>query len=68
MTDGFKTCPFCGKEIKLKIAPTVFSAKVICDDCGVTMSRCYKTDPRVKRYIENLIREDWNRRATDVPD
>lgn len=65
MAEGFKTCPFCGNEIKLKISPSTLHAKVICDVCDVTMNKNYKNDKRVSVFIEALIREDWNRRVTD---
>lgn len=60
---GFKTCPFCGKPIIVKITASTFNAKAICEDCGVTMSKNYKFDTRVADFIEGLLREDWNMRA-----
>lgn len=60
-----KPCPFCGGEATIGVSITTVRARAMCTKCNVTMTKCFKKHRRIKEILEELITEEWNRRASD---
>ena len=60
-----KTCPFCGGKAKIKVNDTTLNTQAMCPTCNVTMRKSFKGNLRIKEILEELITEEWNRRAND---
>lgn len=58
-----KPCPFCGREAEVKVVATTLSARAMCAKCNVVMKKNYKGNKKIESILEELIKEDWNRRA-----
>lgn len=62
MDNELKPCPFCGGNAKIKVSISTLGAKVLCEECSVTMHKSYKGNKRIEKVLHELIAEDWNRR------
>lgn len=63
-----KPCPFCGGNAKTKVSISTLGAKALCEKCSVEMRKSYKGNKRIEKVLQELITEDWNRRANDETD
>ena len=53
-----KPCPFCGSEVKIRIAPLMGTVMFVCKNCGADV--CFYGGE-----YQPEANEHWNRRAKD---
>jgi len=61
--EELKKCPFCGGEAKMKVNESTLNTLITCQSCNVTMKNNFKGHKRIKKLLEELAIEVWNRRV-----
>lgn len=62
---SLKKCPFCGGEAKMKVNESTLNTLIACQSCNVTMKNNFKGNKRIKKLLEELAIEAWNRRVEE---
>lgn len=62
-----KGCPFCGGEAKTKINDSTLNCVAFCEKCNVIMKRNFKGNSKLHALLADLMAEEWNRRAGEIP-
>lgn len=63
--EELKKCPFCGGEAKMKVNESTLNTLITCQSCNVTMKNNLKGHKRIKKLLEELAIEAWNRRVEE---
>lgn len=64
-TENLKKCPFCGGEAKMKVNESTLNTLIACPSCNVAMKNNFKGHKRIKKLLEELAIEAWNRRVEE---
>ena len=63
--EELKKCPFCGGEAKMKVNESTLITLIACPSCNVTIKNNFKGHKRIKKLLEELAIEAWNRRVEE---